>query len=177
MRSSSWVFIAAAALAACTSSPDPQRITAATTALASETSDAAPPIVYNTQMRSDIEVPACVSDSKGHAQIKIFQDGTIESQVIIENKSDESIRFWHIHHLAAGAATGPIIWWLTTPVGKNLLLTDRHIDMRQAGVFVPNPDFASADAALTALLDDPGSFYVNFHSNHCPAGVARGFLP
>jgi len=171
--------IAALAVAGCTSSPpSAERITGQNPPqLASVASEEAPPIVFNTQMRSDIEVPACESQSQGHAQIQILQDGTIESTVIINNKSDESIRFWHIHHLAAGASTGPIIWWLTSPVGVDLNLTDRHIDIRQVGIFVPNPHFASAEAGLAELLANPSNFYVNFHSDRCPGGVARGFLP
>ncbi len=145
--------------------------------LASAVSEEAPPIVFNTQMRSDIEVPACASESQGHAQIKILQDGTIESMVILNNKGDESVRFGHIHHLATGATTGPIIWWLSSPVGVDLNLTDRHIDIRQNGIFVANPHFASGAAALAELLAHPGDFYVNFHSDNCPGGVARGFLP
>jgi hypothetical protein len=172
--------VAALAVAGCSgSATNADRITGqSTTILASSVaSEAAPPIVLNTQLRSDIEVPACASESQGVAQIKILQDGTIESMVIINNKSDESIRFWHIHHVAAGAATGPIIWWLTSPIGTDLNLTDRHIDGRENGVFVTNPHFATADAALAELLAHPGDFYVNFHSDHCPAGNARGFLP
>ncbi len=128
-------------------------------------------------MRSDIEVPACASESQGLAQIKIQQDGTIESMVILNNKGDESVRFGHIHHLPAGAATGPIIWWLSSPVGVDLNLTDRHIDIRQTGIFVTNPHFTTHEAALAELLAHPGDFYVNFHSDNCPGGVARGFLP
>ncbi len=171
--------IAALAVAGCSSAgPSPDRILADNTVeLASEASDEAPPIVFNTQMRSDIEVPACASESQGHAQIKILQDGTIESIVILNNKGDESVRFGHIHHLNPGAATGPVIWWLSSPVGVDLNLTDRHIDIRQVGIFVPNPHFASAEAGLAELLANPGNFYVNFHSDRCPGGVARGFLP
>src|SRR5437016_14182537 len=114
--------VAALAVAACGgSAPTTQPITGASVAqLASAASEEAPPIVFNTQMRSDIEVPACASESQGLAQIKVLQDGTIESMVIINNKGDESVRFGHIHHLAGGATTGPIIWWLTSPVGTNL---------------------------------------------------------
>ena len=172
--------VAVLAFAACSgSAPNADRITGQNAAIlaSSVASEAAPPTVFNTHMRSDIEVPACASESQGLAQIKILQDGTIESMVIINNKSDESIRFWHIHHLAAGASTGPIIWWLTSPVGTDLNLTDRHIDIRQNGIFVANPHFMSGAAALAELLANPSSFYVNFHSDHCPAGVARGFLP
>ena len=36
--------------------------------------------------------------------------------------------------------------------------------------------FATAELALAELLSDPSSFYVNFHSDVCPGGFARGFL-
>src|SRR6266508_2631585 len=153
--------VAALAVAACTdSAPSTQPTTGENVALlASVASEEAPPIVFNTQMRSDIEVPACESESQGLAQIKILQDGTIESVVILNNKSDESVRFGHIHHLNAGATTGPVIWWLSSPVGVDLNLTDRHIDIRQVGIFVPNPHFTSAAAGLAELLSHPSSFY------------------
>jgi len=32
-------------------------------------------------------------------------------------------------------------------------------------------------SSLATLLANPGNFYVNFHSDHCPGGIARGFLP
>ena len=140
-------------------------------------SDDAPPIVFNTQMRSDLEFPISTSDSKGHAQIKILTDGTIESMVILNNKGEESVRFGHIHHLNPGAQTGPIIWWLSSPVGVDLNLTDQHLEFSQQGIFVTNPHFTSHAAALAELLRDPASFYVNFHSDNFPGGFARGFLP
>lgn len=170
--------VAAFAVVGCTSSaPLAAPITADNVAAASTASDQAPPIVFNTQMRSENESPACTTESQGLAQIKILQDGTIQSLVILNNKGDETVRFGHIHHLTAGATTGPIIWWLSSPVGTNLGLTDRHIDIRQDGIFVANPHFTSADAALAQLLANPSEFYVNFHSNRCPGGFARGFLP
>jgi hypothetical protein len=171
--------IAALAVVGCSSStPNAARITGQNSpAFSSVASEEAPAIVFNTQMRSDIEVPACASESQGHAQIKILQDGTIESIVILNNKGDESVRFGHIQHLNPGATTGPIIWWLSSPVGTDLNLTDRHIDIRQVGIFVTNPHFTTAAAGLAELLANPGSFYVNFHSDICPGGVARGFLP
>ena len=61
--------IAAVAVAGCSSStPNAERITGQNTlAFASVASEEAPPLVFNTQMRSDIEVPACASESQGHA--------------------------------------------------------------------------------------------------------------
>jgi len=140
-------------------------------------SELMPPVVFNTQMRSELEVPTSTSESKGHAQIMILADGTIESTVIINNKGDESVRFGHIHHLNPGQPTGPVIWWLSNPVGTDLNLTDQHLEFRQQGIFVTNAHFTSHEAALAELLRDPASFYVNFHSDAFPGGFARGFLP
>ena len=106
-------------------------------------SDGAPPIVFNTQMRGELEAPPTLTESKGHAQIKVLADGSIESVVIINNKSAENVFFGHIHHLTPGQPTGPVIWWLTTPVGQRLNLTDRHLEFRQVGIFVTNGHFAS----------------------------------
>lgn len=136
-----------------------------------------PATVFNTQLRSELEVPTSTSESKGHAQVKVFADGTIESLLMINNKDDESVRFSHIHQVDPGQPTGPVIWWLTSPVGTDLNLTEQHIDIRQVGVFVANSHFATHDDAVAALLADPSSFYVNAHSDAFPAGFARGFLP
>ena len=164
------------AVAACADQPStgPARFAPS---FSSEASEDAPPIVFNTQMRSDLEFPVSTSDSKGHAQIKILGDGTIESMVMINNMGSESVRFGHIHHLNAGQPTGPIIWWLSSPVGVDLNLTDRQLEFRQQGIFVTNAHFTSHAAALAELLRDPASFYVNFHSDNFPGGFARGFLP
>ena len=168
--------LAVVAVAACADQPStgPQRFAPSLSGIGS---DGAPPLVYNTQMRSELEVPTSTSESQGHAQIKILADGTIESVVILNNKGDESVRFGHIHHLNPGQPTGPIIWWLSNPVGTDLNLTDRHLEFRQQGIFVTNAHFTSHAAALAELIRDPASFYVNFHSDNFPGGFARGFLP
>ena len=134
------------------------------------------PVVFNTQMRNELESPACPSDAKGHAHVMVNQDGSIDSDVTLNNKG-ESVRFGHIHHLIPPAATGPIIWWLSSPIGTDLNLTDKHLVFHQPAAFVTNTHFASHAAALAALLATPSEFYVNFHSDNCPGGFARGFLP
>lgn len=170
-------FLAVLFAVACADQTPPSAVPGSTALVASAQSEVVPAIVFNTQMRSDIESPACASESKGHAQIKILADGTIESTARINNMGNESVRFGHIHHLSGGQVVGPIIWWLTSPVGTDLNLTERQIDVRQEGMFVTNPHFATAELALAELRRDPGSFYVNFHSDNCPGGFARGFLP
>jgi hypothetical protein len=164
------------AVAACADQTPTGLVQARTAPSLSVGSDGAPPIVFNTQMRSELEFPLSTSDSKGHAQIKVLADGTIQSVVIINNKGDENVFFGHIHHLTPGQPTGPVIWWLTNPVGTRLNLTDRHLEFRQEGIFSSNAHFASHEEALDELLSDPGSFYVNFHSTLFPGGFARGFL-
>lgn len=173
--------VAAVAVAACADQPSTGPAPFAPSL--SVGSEGAPPVVFNTQMRWELEspVPAVFSESKGHAHIKVLADGAIESNVVINNKSHETVLFGHIHHLNPGAETGPIIWWLTSPVGGRLNVSDRHLVFRQQAIFVSGPSpiqqhFATEDAALAELLQNPGTFYVNFHSVTLPAGFARGFL-
>jgi len=173
-----WIaFFTTIVLAACSDPTPTSRIAGSAALVADAQSELVPPVVFNTQLRSELESPACVSESKGLAQIMILQDGTIKALAVLNNKGDETVRFGHIHHLPAGLASGPIIWWLTSPVGTSLHLTDRHIEVRNEGVFRANPDFATEEQALAELLSNPGDFYVNFHSDNCPGGFARGYLP
>jgi hypothetical protein len=158
------------------SSPEPFVSLGSVLGPAANKSDLAPPLLFNTQMRSELESPVCVSDSKGHSHIAVQGDGTIQSDLAVNNRGGEVVRFSHIHHLNPGAATGPIIWWLTAPTGTNLQLTDANLRFRQAGDFVSNAHFTPHEEALAELLRDPASLYVTVHSNNCPGGFARGFL-
>ena len=159
------------------SNPEPFISLASLLGEGASANNSAAPIVMATQMRNELESPPCPSESKGHAELMVDQGGTIHSHVTINNKGAESVRFGHIHHLNAGAATGPIIWWLSSPIGSDLNLTDRHQTFVQAGAFVTNAHFANHAAGLARLLSNPEEFYVNFHSDACPGGFARGFLP
>jgi hypothetical protein len=159
------------------SSPEQFRSLASILGAEASADNGASPLVYNTQMRSELESPACNTESKGHAQIMIDDGGTIHSHVTLNNKGAESVRFGHIHHLNAGQPTGPIIWWLSSPIGTDLNLTDKHLTFVQEGAFVTNTHFTSHANALAALIAHPEEFYVNFHSDACPGGFARGFLP
>ncbi len=40
-------------------------------------SDGAPPLLFNTQLRSEDEIPASTSESKGHSHLALRADGTI----------------------------------------------------------------------------------------------------
>src|SRR5215470_7095602 len=70
----------------------------------------APGTVFNVQLRSENEPNgASTSESKGQAQVKINNDGTMEFLFTINNKSDETYTRAHIHHAPAGV-NGPILW-------------------------------------------------------------------
>src|SRR5688500_19018480 len=89
MRRFLGVLCGAAALACSENAPSsPKPFISLASLLGAEASanNSAAPLVYNTQMRSELESPACNSESKGHAQIKVGQDGTIHSHVTINNK-------------------------------------------------------------------------------------------
>jgi hypothetical protein len=132
--------------------------------------------VYNTQLRAEEEVPH-ISDSEasGHAQIKIYDDGTIEWMVKVNNKMGEAMFMGHIHEQTSANGTGPIRQWLippTAPVPPATSaalpnLTDRHLDFRNSAV---NADLA------TKIMEDPARYYVNIHSRAQPAGAIRGQL-
>ena len=167
-----------AALACSESTPSsPEQFRSLASVLGASTNNSSAPIVFNTQMRSELESPACPGQSQGHAHLMVQQDGTIDSDVTLNNKGAESVRFGHIHHLIPPATTGPIIWWLSSPIGTDLNLTDKHLTFHQAGAFVTNTHFTSNALALAELLANPQDFYVNFHSDRCPGGFARGFRP
>lgn len=166
--------------------PSPTSTTGGPSALAPSFSigaDGAPPIVFNTQLRSADEIPTSTSESIGHSHFAVRADGTIESQIMINNKAAENVFFCHIHWInpaitGALTGTGPVIWWLTSPVGARLNLTDRHIDLRQDAIFVGNRAFTTDEAvARAALLERPSEFYVNCHSTLFPGGFIRGNLP
>lgn len=132
-------------------------------------SEAAPPTVFNVQLRAENEPNgASTSASKGHAQVKVLADGTIEFTFTINNKSGETYTRAHIHK-APAAVNGPIHW-----------------DFLEAGVPVASVSRqpsqlrgvarARAAAVLADLLANPDQYYVNVHSIAFPGGAVRGQL-
>lgn len=179
------VMVLAAFVAAGCADPAPTAVAGGSEALSLHVGhDGAPPTVFNTQLRAEDEIPTSTSESKGHSHFKVLANGTIPSQVMINNKDLEVVRFCHIHWIdpaASPAGTGPIIWWLT-PTFENLQNDDRIIRISQDADYVTNPVFGpdtpeNEATARAALLDDPSAFYVNCHSNLFPPGFIRGNLP
>src|SRR5207247_10462832 len=91
-------YLAAIVVAGCSDPTPASTIVGSAALVASVQSDLAPPVVFNTQRRSDLEVPACATESKGLAQLMIFQDGTIKAVAASDNTGDERLRLAHIPH-------------------------------------------------------------------------------
>jgi hypothetical protein len=128
----------------------------------------APPTVFNTQLRAENEPGGTsTSESKGHAQVKVLADGTIEFTLTLNNKGDETFTQAHIHKAPAGA-NGPIHWDFFLLPDPDLI--GPHPSLR--GVASPR-----AVANLADLLANPDQYYVNVHSTAFPGGAVRGQLP
>lgn len=132
-------------------------------------SDAAPPIVFNVQLRAENEPNgASTSESKGHAQVMVFADGTIEFTFTVNNRSGETYTRAHIHKAPAGV-NGPIHWDFLEAGNPVASVSDQPSQLR--GVGRPR-----AAAVLADLLAHPDQYYVNVHSTVFPGGAMRGQL-
>ena len=124
--------------------------------------------VENTQLRAANEVPASTSDAKGHAQVKVRNNGTIEYKIFILNKGTQAERETftaaHIHEAPPGEA-GPVR--VTLFSGQQL--SSRHI--RQRGAVQAPEGFSAAD-----ICANPEDYYVNAHSTENRPGAVRGQL-
>ena len=129
--------------------------------------------VVNTQLRPENEVrppgttDPVTSTAKGHAQIKVRNDGTIEYKVFILNKAGEEFRAGHIHE-APAAANGPVRVGLFQ--GST---TDKQIRLRGE---LPASQTTSTNFAPADICTDPEGHYVNFHTFDDPQGAVRGQL-
>lgn len=128
-----------------------------------------PTHVFNTELRAEQEPNnASTSESKGHAQIKVLENGTLEFVLTINNKSDETFNRAHIHKGAAGVNGG--IHWDFLEAGVPVASIGGH-PATLRGVAS-----ARAAAVLADLLANPDQYYVNVHSTAFPGGAIRGQL-
>lgn len=126
--------------------------------------------VFDVQMQAENEPNgASTSESKGHAQVKVLADGTIEFLFTINNKGDETFTRAHIHKAPAGV-NGPILWDFLEAGNPVASISDQPSQLR--GVARPR-----AGANLADLLEHPDQYYVNVHSMAFPGGAMRGQLP
>ena len=113
--------------------------------------------VLNTQLIPANEPPV-LSTAKGHAQLKVLNNGQLSYKVNILNKAGETFTAGHIHVTATHAVAQGLFAGPPT--------TARHIRINAT---IP------IDAALAAALcTTPANYYVNFHTVADPAGAIRG---
>jgi hypothetical protein len=120
--------------------------------------------VLHARLTATSETTGSTSTAKGHTQIKVRANGTIEFKTQILNKNGETFVAGHIHQAPVGVA-GPIVVPLFVSPGT----TARHI--RQSGVATPNAGTTGA-----ALCTNPSAYYVNYHTTAFPGGAIRGQL-
>jgi hypothetical protein len=120
--------------------------------------------VLHAKLTAKSETTGSTSTAKGHTQIKVRANGTIEFKTQILNKNGETFIAGHIHLAPVGMA-GAIVVPLFASPGT----TARHI--RQSGVATPNAGTTGA-----ALCTNPSAYYVNYHTTAFTGGAIRGQL-
>ena len=119
--------------------------------------------VHNTRLVAANETTGSISTAKGHAQIKVRNDGTIEWKVFVLNRAGETFTAGHIHLGLAGVAGGVV---LTLHTGA--ATTARHI--RDRG------ESSTSGTLGAAICTTPSNYYVNYHTTAFPGGAIRGQL-
>jgi CHRD domain len=120
--------------------------------------------VLNTQLSAKSETTGSTSTATGHAQIKVWNNGTITFKVQIFNPGHETFVAGHIHQAPVGVPGGIVV-----PLFGGSATTQSHI--KQSGVATPNAGTTGA-----ALCNNPSAYYVNYHTTAFPAGAIRGQL-
>jgi hypothetical protein len=120
--------------------------------------------VLHAKLTAKSETTGSTSTAKGHTQIKVRANGTIEFKTQILNRNGETFVAGHIHLAPVGVA-GPIVVPLFASPGTNA----RHI--RNSGVATPNAGTTGA-----ALCANPSAYYVNYHTTAFLGGAIRGQL-
>jgi hypothetical protein len=122
--------------------------------------------VLHAKLAAKNETTGSTSTAKGHTQIKVRQNGSIEFKTQINNKNHETFVAGHIHLGPVGVA-GPVVVPLF--VAPTPPTSARHI--KQKGVATPNAGTTGA-----ALCATPSAYYVNYHTTAFPGGAIRGQL-
>ena len=122
--------------------------------------------VLHARLTTTNETTGSTSTARGHTQIKVRANGTIEFKTHILNQDGETFVAGHIHQAPVGVA-GPIVVPLF--VSPSPPTSARQI--KQHGVATPNAGTTGAD-----LCHNPSAYYVNYHTTAFPGGAIRGQL-
>ena len=119
--------------------------------------------VHNTRLVAANETTGSTSTAKGHAQMKVQNDGAIQWKVFVLNRDGETFFAGHVHVGLVGVA-GPVV----LPLHLGPATTARQI--RDRGE-------SSASTTLgAAICTNPSNYYVNYHTTAFPGGAIRGQL-
>jgi hypothetical protein len=122
--------------------------------------------VLQAKLAAKNETTGSTSIAKGHTQIKVRNDGTIEFKTQILNRGDETFVAGHIHQAPVGVAGAIVVPLFVSPTPPT---NARHI--RQSGVATPNAGTTGA-----AICQNPSAYYVNYHTTAFAGGAIRGQL-
>jgi hypothetical protein len=122
--------------------------------------------VLHAKLAAKNETTGSTSVAKGHTDIKVRADGTIQCKTKILNRAHKTFVAGHIHQAAVGVA-GPIVVPLF--VSPSAPTSARQI--KQHGVATPN-----AGATGAALCANPSAYYLNYHTTAFTGGAIRGQL-
>jgi hypothetical protein len=120
--------------------------------------------VLNTQLSAKNETTGSTSTATGHAQIKVWRDGSITYKTQVMNPNHETFVAGHIHQAAVGVAGAIVV-----PLFGGSTTSQAHIKL--SGTATPNAGVTGA-----AICQTPSAYYVNFHTTAYPAGAIRGQL-
>jgi hypothetical protein len=120
--------------------------------------------VLNTQLNANNETTGSTSTATGHAQVKVWNDGTITFKTQIFNPNQETFVAGHVHQAPVGLAGAVVV-----PLFGGPATTASHI--KQSGIATPN-----AGTTGVALCQNPSAYYVNYHTTAFPGGAIRGQL-
>jgi len=122
--------------------------------------------VLHAKLAAKNETTGSTSVAKGHTDIKVRTDGTIEFKTKILNRAHETFVAGHIHQAPVGVP-GPIVVPLF--VAPSPPTSARYI--KQRGIATPNAGTTGA-----ALCANPSAYYVNYHTTAFTGGAIRGQL-
>jgi hypothetical protein len=122
--------------------------------------------VLHAKLAAKNETTGSTSVAKGHTDIMVRADGTIQFKTKILNRAHETFVAGHIHQAPVGVP-GPIVVPLF--VAPSPPTSARQI--KQHGVATPNAGTTGA-----ALCANPSAYYVNYHTTAFTGGAIRGQL-
>jgi hypothetical protein len=122
--------------------------------------------VLHAKLTAKSETTGSTSVAKGHTDIDVRTNGTIEFKTKILNKAHETFVAGHVHKAPVGVPGAIVVPLFVAPSPPT---SARQI--KQHGVATPNAGTTGAD-----LCHSPSAYYVNYHTTAFTGGAIRGQL-